>query len=121
MRPRSLGTLRALPGGGGAPETRARTGWLGAAGIALVVVAIAAAIISGLGSRQRALHALPEDQRLALYSRTLGDLREFCGDGRPEALRDHCRELASFVVQFAECRGECQELAARQLVSAPTR
>jgi len=121
MRPRSHGGLLAIPGEGGAPAARTRTGWLSAAGITLVVVAIAAAIVAGLGSRQRALHALPEDQRLALYSRTLADLREFCGDGRPEALRDHCRELASFVVQFAECRGECQELAARQLVSAPTR
>jgi hypothetical protein len=49
------------------------------------------------------------------------ELRRSCGEGRPEALRDHCRELASFAAQFDECRGECETLVRRDLTPVPTR
>lgn len=91
---------------------------------ALAVVGLAAiliAIVWSLGSERRALRALPAEQRLALLSRTVDELRQFCGEGRPAALRKHCREMASFAALFDECRGECEALVRRELAPAPPR
>jgi hypothetical protein len=89
--------------------------------VVLGVVALLAAIVWGLGSERRALRALPDEQRLAVLSRTVDELRQSCGEGRPDALKKHCRELATFAAQFEECRGECEALVRRELAPAPPR
>jgi hypothetical protein len=61
------------------------------------------------------------DERTALLSRTVEDLRRFCGAGRPPDLEDHCRELASFASRFDECRGECEALVRPLITPTPTR
>ncbi len=93
-------------------------GWLVPA---LAIVAMLIALGWGRPSERRGLHALPDEQRRVLLSRTVDDLRQFCGEGRPEALAGHCRELASFAAQFDECAGECAALAHHQLAPVPTR
>ena len=116
----------ALPGGfrlplGGARgrmRLRPQAGWLVPA---LAIAAMLIALGSGPPSERRALRALPDEQRSVLLSRTMDDLRSFCGDGRPETLADHCRELASFASRFDDCSGECEALVRRQLAPAPTR
>jgi hypothetical protein len=95
--------------------------WGPPAAVVLVVAAVIAAFLVGPALAHRALRALPDEERLALLSRTVDELRQFCGEGRPDALRDHCRELASFAAQFDECRGDCEALVHRQLTPRPTR
>ena len=114
-----LGGLSFLPGSvRGRTRVHPRAGWLVPA---LGVVAILIALGSGPSSERKRLRALPDEQRSALLSRTVDDLRRFCGDGRPAALADHCRELAAFAEQFGECTGDCEALVHRQLAPAPTR
>src|SRR6266498_1095535 len=115
------GNLRVAAGGrDGDGPTRARRGrkWLlGAIGVLVAVVAI----VLGLSSRRSGLRALPERERVALLSHAVSELREYCGEGRSDALADHCRELATFAAQFDECRGECEALVRRELTPTPTR
>jgi hypothetical protein len=91
--------------------------------VLLIALAFAiAALVSGLSSSERrAIRAMPDRQRLELLSRTVDDLRQLCGEGRPPGLEDHCRELASFAAHFDGCRGECQALVRRELAPVPTR
>ncbi|OFX20600.1 MAG: hypothetical protein A2V77_21860 [Anaeromyxobacter sp. RBG_16_69_14] len=113
------GELRVLRSGG-ARDARA-SAWL-RPGVVALSVAIAIAVAAASGSwKRRDVARLPDDQRLALYARTIEELREFCGERRPDALRDHCRELASFAEGFTECRNDCRALTGKQLVRAPAR
>jgi hypothetical protein len=86
-----------------------------------VVLASAAAIFTSLSSDRRGVRALAPEQRAALLSRTVDELREFCGAGHPAALHDHCHELAGFAAGFEECRGECETLVRPLLTPTPTR
>lgn len=92
--------------------------------VTFVVLAIATVlfgVISSLTSARRAVRALPDEERRELLSRTVDELRQYCGPGRPEGLAGHCRELASFAAEFEECQGECEALVRRELTPAPTR
>jgi len=122
MEPALHRGFRLLPGDGHR-RSRARpaAGWLVPTFVVLAIVAVLVAIIWAPSSERRALRALPEEERLALLSRTVDDLRQYCGEGRPDALRDHCRELASFAAQFDECTGVCEALVRHELAPAPTR
>jgi hypothetical protein len=102
------------------PTARRRLEWLAPALAALAIVAALVWSNSGIPAR-RAIRSLPETQRLALLSRTVDELKRSCGEDRPDALKDHCRELASFASRFDECRGECAALTHLQLAPAPTR
>jgi hypothetical protein len=87
--------------------------------LARLVLALAA-LLAGGGPV-----VLARDERLAVASDggglTIEELRWFCGERRSDALRDHCRELASFAEEFTECRIDCRALAGQQLVQEPTR
>jgi hypothetical protein len=92
-------------------------------GLALVLAAVAALVgwqvwetTSG-----RPLRALPAAERAELYRRTMDDLRTLCGPQRPDALRDHCRELAELVAPLPECTADCEALIRPILTPAPTR
>lgn len=91
------------------------------AAVILFLGAVLVAVVSGLSSERRAIRAMQPEQRVALLSRTVDELRQFCGPDRADPLKDHCRELASFASQFDECRGECEALVRRQLTPVPTR
>ncbi len=93
---------------------------LGFVALSVALAALVIGIASGSWKR-RGVATLPDHQRLALYARTIRELREFCGERRSDALRDHCRELASFAEEFTECRTDCRALAGQQLVQEPTR
>ncbi len=103
------------------PGSRPIGGRLLPAALALAVIAVLAAIVWNVGSERRALRTLSGEQRRELLSHTVEEMRQFCGPGRPEALRTHCRELASFASQFAECRGECETLVRIELAPPPPR
>jgi hypothetical protein len=105
---------------GGRRFDRAK-GWLLPVLVVLAMLVMLVVALAGQSSQRRGLRALPDEQRLGLLSRTVEELRRSCGEGRPEALRDHCRELASFAAQFEECRGECETLVRRELTPIPTR
>ena len=67
--------------------------------------------------QQRSLASLPVDDRAALFHRTLDTLTTTC---RNDALADHCREQAAFILQFPECDEACRAVATR-FGPAPTR
>ena len=121
MRPTAPVTLRLLRGGAERDGARAgsrrrRWAWVG-----LSLVAAIAIIAASMTAGSRAARSLPDDQRIAIYERTLYELKQSCGDLPPEPLNEHCRELASFVSQFDECRGECEAIVRRHLAPNPTR
>ena len=120
MRTAANGGSQLLAGVGRA-RARSRTGWIASALVVVAAVAVVLASASGISSETRAIRALPGEQRLSVLSRTVDELRQLCGGGRPEALRDHCRELAAFAARFDECRGDCASLVRRELAPAPTR
>jgi hypothetical protein len=66
------------------------------------------------GSEQRAIHRLPRDERLALYQRTLENVRTICVS-QDLALGPYCAEQARILLLFAECDDECRRLAALQI------
>ena len=122
MEPAVHGGLRLLSGDGhGRSRARPAARWLVSAFVVLAIAVVLGAIIWAPSSQRRALRALPDQERLALLSRTVDDLRQYCGEGRPDALRDHCRDLASFAAQFDECSGACETLVHHELAPAPTR
>jgi hypothetical protein len=65
----------------------------------------------------RALRALPDDVRVALYARTIQNLRGTCDPAPPRSLREFCREQAALAAKFQECDAApgCQELVRRHL------
>lgn len=97
------------------------TTWLFRTAVAVLLAAVVVGVRVELSAKRRALRTLPAEQRAAVLARTLEELRETCGPGAPDVLRDHCRELASFAAQFDDCRGECEALVRGHLTSSPTR
>ena len=87
----------------------------------LAVALLVTAVEWSLSSERAALRRLPAEERAALVLRTVSELRASCGAGRPDVLKSHCHELASFAAGFEECRGECAELVHRELTPVPTR
>lgn len=65
----------------------------------------------------RALRGLPDDQRQALFERTVENLRGTCDPAPPRSLREFCREQATLAARFRECEAapECQVLVRRHL------
>jgi hypothetical protein len=114
------GPLRILPGARHPRAARAGD-WLLPRALAALVVAALVGVLFQASSERRALQALPAERRAALLARTVEELSLTCGAGRPDALRNHCRELASFAGQFDECRGDCEVVVRRELAPAPTR
>ena len=89
--------------------------------MAVLVFAALVWVTTGLSSERRAIRHLPEEQRRELLSRTVDEMRQFCDEGPPDALKAHCRDLASFAARFDECTGECESLVRHQLTRAATR
>lgn len=109
----------------GTDEPGEGTTWPPTALLAKVVVGLLAAailvlLVARAGAERDAIRRLSPAQRQAAVARAVAELREVCGQDRPAGMRDHCRETAAFVSRFAECRGECADLARRELV-VPTR
>ncbi len=122
MAPSSDNGLRLLPGiPGRLAQPSPANPWAVRALVILVAIAVFAGVIWEMTSDRRAIRALSREQRLSLVSRSAEELKRFCTEGRPDALKAHCRDVASFVVQFDECKGECEDLARMQLTSIPTR
>lgn len=122
MRAATQGFFRLLPG----PRRwlarpRRPSDWAFTVFLALVVVFVLVALASGADSERRALRRLPHEQRLMLLAHTVDELHQLCGDGRPAALKTHCRDLASFAAQFDECRGDCEAVVRHELTPPPTR
>lgn len=105
----------------GSPAPAARSDRLLSAFLVLVLAAALLTFAWGALSERRAVRALPREERAAVLSHTVQELREFCGAGRPDALEGHCRELASFAGQFDECTGECEAIVRRELTPIPRR
>jgi cytochrome b pre-mRNA-processing protein 3 len=112
----------------GPAGTRRRQRWSGASlqlwFSAVVVVGMLSALaliwIWNQGHEDRAIEALPDGERRALYSRTLEDLRAVCKTARSSDLDLHCEAQARFILKFPDCDESCRKLADRQLPH-PTR
>jgi hypothetical protein len=89
--------------------------WLIATVMTLGVVA--GLIWTSATADTRALRALPHDVRVALYARTIQNLRGTCDPAPPRSLREFCREQAALAAKFQECDAApgCQELVRRHL------
>lgn len=114
------GALHLVPGRGRSRPRRSAS-WLAPVSLAVAVVALLVVLAYGRWSGRRAILALAPEERQVVLSRTVDDLRRWCGGGRPDGLRDHCRELAAFAARFEECRGDCEALARHLLAPNPTR
>lgn len=90
---------------------------------AVITIAVATTVAFGwsIAAGRNAVRGIAPEQRVALLSRTLEELRQSCGEARAAALDDHCRELASFAAQFDECRGECEAQVRPLITPNPTR
>jgi hypothetical protein len=66
------------------------------------------------GAQQRAIDHMPQEQRHALFERTLENLRSVC-TGSADGMRDWCQSQANLALELRECDRDCQDLARRQL------
>ena len=89
--------------------------WIGSACAAFVAIALL--VWTGATAETRALRALPDGQRLALYGRAIENLRSLCDPAPPRSMRVFCREQAALAGKFLECDGSafCRELVRRHL------
>ncbi len=88
--------------------------------VALGLAWLAIRYVGGTAER-RAIEELPEQERRALYERTLKTLTSSCEpETRPRGLDGYCNDQATFIVSFPECDASCQALASR-LRRGPTR
>jgi hypothetical protein len=96
---------------------RAPPKWFWLLAVVLVLGATVALVWTSATADTRALRALPDDVRLALYTRTLENLRGTCDPAPPRSLREFCREQAALAAKFQECDAApvCQELVRRHL------
>ena len=79
-------------------------------------LAVTAALVwTSATADTRALRALPDDLRSALYTRTLQNLRGTCDPAPSRSLRQFCGEQATLAERFKECDHDqaCQELVRR--------
>jgi len=85
-----------------------------AIGFALACVIGAGVWVWFSGSEQRAIRRLPPGERIALYQRTLENVRTICASD-DLALGPYCAEQARILLLFAECDESCRQLAGLQL------
>jgi hypothetical protein len=89
----------------------------------LATVALAAFVaLSPLRERARAreLERLPDDERHALFERTMATLGETCPTAQGSSMQRLCAEQARLARRFDECDAACVELAT-QYLPQPTR
>lgn len=122
MEPIAPVELRLVRGGAQPDAVRATTRWRRLwVWAALCIVAAAAVGYSDASGRRRTARSIPDEQRIALFQRTLDEVKQSCGGRLDGLLEEHCRELASFLSRFDECRGGCEELIRSHLAANPTR
>ena len=113
--------LRLVRGGAEPPSNRSG---IGRHFRFVMVLCVTGAMAFGywtVAAGRRAASSIPDEQRVAIVQRTFEGLKQTCG-GQPRGfLQEHCRELASFLSQFEECRGECEAVVQSRLVPNPTR
>lgn len=120
MRPDASVELRLVRSGAGPPirsgiRRRFRV---------VVVLCVTGAIAVGYWkvAGRRADDSLPGEQRNAIFQRSFDELTQTCGGHHPRGLlEEHCRELASFVSRFEDCREECEAVVRARLAPTPTR
>lgn len=63
------------------------------------------------GREERALLAMPAEERMELYRRQLADLTTLCAaPDWEQAFSPRCRDLARFLAGFPECDSSCRNL-----------
>jgi hypothetical protein len=107
--------------GPGRPSAR-KLPWLAALMLVLVAVVLSVGVLVWQTTAPgRSLRALSAGERRIVYERTMDDLRTLCGPQHPEALREHCRELATLVAPMEECGSDCEAVIRPILTPVPTR
>ena len=94
------------------PIERPLPGWFWMMAGCTVLAALIALLVWSVTADTRALRALPDDQRLAIYGRTLQNLKTICTPEAPASLRDFCHREAELAARFKECEDDptCQQL-----------
>jgi hypothetical protein len=107
-----MGRLVAFPNGGGNPPSAQAPRERSFAIPALVVLALMllGLVVAITQHRADALFDVPLEARELIVRRSLLEMRSTCRESYAARgpLRDHCIEVARFVVRFSECRSECQ-------------
>jgi hypothetical protein len=107
-------------------RTALRASWLGHRHPAvLLAMIVALLIVVGVLTHlsvQNDVSRLEPARRAEIFRRAHGELRETCvlPDAADGPLRDHCIEIAKFILLFPECNGPCAELA-RGILPQPLR
>ena len=81
-----------------------------------IVVFLLAALLAWLWQRQydpRWSLELAERERVALYERTLQNLKTVCREPNDPAQARFCRDQATLIRSLPECDAACQDLAQR--------
>jgi hypothetical protein len=96
--------------------------WLGLAAAMVGAVVLASLWWWSATAETREIQALPDEQRLPLFHRTVENLKNVCDPAAPVSLRDFCRQQAALALKFRECAPDrdCMELARRH-ISQPHR
>jgi hypothetical protein len=104
-----------------AAKTERKKTIVGAALLLATATVVAVVSLRGPDAETKAIKALSEPERRALFGRTLRTLETTCDQTkRPRGLDDFCREQAEFVLKFPECDAACSRRAA-QFRPLPTR
>ena len=82
----------------------------------LVVLLLVLVWLSSRAADQRAIRALPPIERMALYTRTMGNIEALCVDYN-SSFSDYCKREAEFISNFEECDVSCQVLVRRILAA----
>jgi hypothetical protein len=99
-------------------ENSTRGRWLSRAAILVALAAGMALMVWRDGAERRAIRALPEVERHALYTRTLETLATACASS-VVGLRDYCTRQAQLALEFPECDQSCEALAGKQVSRIP--
>jgi len=97
------------------PTARAFPRWLWGVTFVCALAATVALVWWSGTADTRALRALPQEQRRAIYTRTIEILRGTCDPAAPRSLRDFCRDQAQLAARLPECEADpgCQQLVRR--------
>jgi hypothetical protein len=91
--------------------------WVRGLGVGLVIALAIGCIWWSATADERALRALPPEQRRALVTHSVQLLRSMCDPAPPRSLRHFCREQARLAAVFAECTDDagCSTLVRRHI------
>jgi cytochrome b pre-mRNA-processing protein 3 len=88
--------------------------------VTILVLGVAGSWFWSRHQESQDLLALPNQERQALYQRTLETLESICARATGPELNDYCHDQAQFIARFPECGTKCAAVCQR-LAQRPTK